>query len=60
MSLSGTYAEYRLPHLQAAWRRHEYVVIATSSLTMELAATALQQQATLLARNKQKVYFASK
>jgi hypothetical protein len=41
--------------LQAAWRRHEYYVIATSTLTMKLAEVALQQQEALLARCKGKV-----
>ena len=41
---------------QAAWRRHEYYVIATSTLTMKLAEVALQQQEALLARCKGKVH----
>ena len=41
--------------MQAAWRRHEYYVIATSTLTMKLAEVALQQQEALLARCKGKV-----
>jgi hypothetical protein len=41
---------------QAAWRRHEYYVITTSTLTMKLAEVALQQQEALLARCKGKVH----
>ena len=41
--------------MQAAWRRHEYYVIATSTLTMKLAEVALRQQNALLERCKGKV-----